>query len=141
MCAQANLDVDTIPRPLFNLRVLVHHPAHFDGTVEEQWLVSMAFGDTEAGGAGHWVYDPLAADRRVGVSRLRFIEDGNWYSSQDMMNVSANPPDDLFLAILRACPRKGPPFSTPPAQQFHVSPSSQQHLPSTQGQQRRREAR
>ena len=58
-------------------------------------------------GAGHWTYDPLVRDPRVGVSSIRFIEPGHYQSTQDVRHVRGIPMDSgVFLAILRACPER-----------------------------------
>jgi hypothetical protein len=60
-------------------------------------------------GFAHWVYEPLAKDSRVGEGNVSFVEEGYFQSKQDVLTVKGRPMNDLFVAILRACPAAAQP--------------------------------
>ena len=63
-------------------------------------------------GAAHWVYNALASDRPAGKHHVHFVEQGFHPSTQDVNTITSKPSRDLFVAILRACPRWEPMFDS-----------------------------
>ena len=85
-------------------------PSRFVGAYRDALVQSGEFDRPDAQGtshitdrgSGHYVYQPLSLS--VGAENIHFIDRGYHGSTQDIVNASDIPEDDLFLAILRACP-------------------------------------
>jgi hypothetical protein len=79
-------------------------PASYAKGYREALIYSGNFEAPCCDGAGHWIHDAYNS-RRNATDAVHFVRDGFWRSTQDMLSVTDTPPDDLFLAILRTCPR------------------------------------
>lgn len=76
-------------------------PAAAIASYREALIFSGAFDSPCCHGAGHWIYDPYT--QRRGRSSINFISQGHFSSTQDMVNRTSVPKDNLFLGILRDC--------------------------------------